>query len=415
MSKKRILVMITAFAMLLSITVNAQSPYLSRLLEQQAGVDKNIMQQETVLIVEVEPGPAVMLAGDSEETALLQAESNLSAQSQVQEEMAETLGDTFEVERSYTTVFNGFSVKVDNSSEKEAIKELPGVVDVYERHFYTLPEPDTTVYEAPETAPQLATSTGMIGAPQLYEAGYDGTGQVIAVIDSELDVEHEMFQTEPQNPKYSKEDIAALLEQPQLHFNLDVDDVYRSAKIPFAYDYVQDSTDLENPDVIHGTRVSGITAGKDGLGPDGKTQFSGVAPEAQILFFKVFAGEYASDDIILEAVDDAVKMGVSAINMSLGADYQAQTGSVPFGKAVTNARKAGVYVACAAGNATMGYKDAVPNVEHIEYSAGGTPSNFSAATSVAGSANSCLWLNKFTLKDGTEVPFTEGSGQTKFS
>ena len=423
MHNKKLLILLTVFFMLFSVSVSAQESLVDMLLGSGTGQNEAGLQEsgETVLIVEVDGTPLLRNSAGmyrSGSAVRTQMKANLSVQSEVQSEIQKLSDLPIQIEHTYTNVLNGFSVRVQDASDIEKIAALPGVKRVSVSQAYKLPEliPGQAQLEVAEGGEaRLATSTGLIGADKLNDAGFNGEGQVVAVLDSELDVNHEFFGQEPVNPKYTKNDIEELLRQEGLHFNLTADDVYKSAKIPFAYDYALNNPEVYDASNIHGSHVSGTVAGKGGTGPDGSTAFSGVAPEAQIVFMKVFDGEYAWDDIIIQAIDDSVKLGVSAINMSLGTDYAQQYCSLPFLEAVSNARKAGVFVACAAGNATMGYEDNIPLTENIEYGAGGTPAAYSEATSVAGYANTALWLNELILDDGTKVPFTEGNGQEKFA
>lgn len=421
MLKRRALSLITALVLLFSTSASAQAGYSNSLLnhmQKNAAAQPAQEQKDIVLIVEVEGEP--VSAANSMQTfnaraAEEQQRRNLQTQAQVQEEIQNVVEVPAEAEQIYTNVLNGFSIKVDSLSEIDKIKAIPGVKNVSVSRTFHLPEP---VEEEPDPAygTRLATSTGLIGADKLAETGYNGEGQVVAVIDSELDTDHAFFSDAPNNPKYSKEDMAKLLTQENMHMNLQgqVDDVYKSAKIPFAYDYVRDSPDVYNTSNIHGTHVSGIVAGKGGPNPTGEGSFSGVAPEAQLVFMKVFDGERASEAIIIQAIDDAAKLGVSAINMSLGADYAMSEDNPVFEKAIENARAAGIFVACASGNATLGYENGAVRTENIEYAAAGTPAGYSAATSVAGSANSAIFLYQFSLDTDTYIPFVEGSGETKF-
>ena len=94
---------------------------------------------------------------------------------------------------------------------------------------------------------------------------------------------------------------------------MQVKDVWYSEKIPYAYDYADKDPDVFPYDSEHGTHVAGIIAGYDEV-------IHGIAPDTQLVLMKVFpdldSGGKTED--IIAALEDAVKLGVDAINMSLG-------------------------------------------------------------------------------------------------
>lgn len=69
----------------------------------------------------------------------------------------------------------------------------------------------------------------------------------------------------------------------------------------------------------HGTHVAGISAGY-AVDGEGAVSFSGVAPDAQVIPMKVFddSGTGAATTTILAALEDAYRLGVDAVNLSLG-------------------------------------------------------------------------------------------------
>ena len=104
---------------------------------------------------------------------------------------------------------------------------------------------------------------------------------------------------------------------------LTADMLYKSGKVPFAFDYADKDADVipsaeavTNYGNDHGTHVAGIAAGKT-VDSDGNVTFSGQAPEAQLAIFKVFSDSTsgASTDNILAALNDALLLDVDVINM----------------------------------------------------------------------------------------------------
>ena len=94
---------------------------------------------------------------------------------------------------------------------------------------------------------------------------------------------------------------------------LELKDVYYSRKIPFVYDYADKDSDVFPYDSEHGTHVAGIIGGLD-------DKITGVAVDTQLVLMKVFPdlSEGGKTEDILAALEDAVLLGVDAINMSLG-------------------------------------------------------------------------------------------------
>ena len=169
---------------------------------------------------------------------------------------------------------------------------------------------------------------------------------VIAVLDSGIDTDHDAFSVAPENPRLTQTDVQNL--RVDMHATTAR---YISPKMPFAFNYFDKTTRVDhNGGSDHGTHVSGICAGNDGK----ENGFRGVAPEAQIAVFKVMSdegsGSYAD---ILAGVEDAVRLGVDVINMSLGstAGFTYVGESVPtYDDIYASVEKAGIFLAVAAGN-----------------------------------------------------------------
>mgnify|MGYP003317808398 CR=1 FL=1 len=133
--------------------------------------------------------------------------------------------------------------------------------------------------------------------------------------------------------------------------------LYFNNKVPFYYDYAgdsetggsngipSDSNDVPYGDynvysdiALHGSHVASIAGGNARFGYDGQEMtngYKGIAPKAQLVCMKVFSDLYAGDfeknygggdgsrfsDIgFLNALEDCMKLGVDAINVSIGAD-----------------------------------------------------------------------------------------------
>ncbi len=362
-----------------------------------SGFDENTDNEKVTLIVEVngeaalETDEAVLMgAAEYNETdeAAQQTEKILSIQESVQKDIKNKVNKKVNFGFTYTNVLNGFSVTV-NKSDIEKIKALPNVKDVHISQTHKLIKPaepieDTTIELFTDSSEKSAYENccEMINVPYMHSLGYDGQGQAIAIIDTELDVNHEFFSSPIENPKYSKSDIANIIKEKHLNADISANQVWRSDKIPFAYNYTYKNADVYNNVswLIHGSHTTGTAAGKNGTRKGG-TKFSSVAPETQIIFMGTVGRDdeedQLNDDAVFAALDDASKMDIAAINMSFGYDYVYT--SELYKQIITTGVNAGIVMSAAAGNSSR-YNY---GIDTPDYSATGIPANISTATTVA--------------------------------
>ena len=102
-----------------------------------------------------------------------------------------------DLEYSYTTVLNGFSMKLPYGDIAEA-RQIDGVKRIFVAEQYSLP----TTYGEDEYTISMSSSAGMVGADEANTLGYDGTGTIVAVLDTGFDEDHEAFSVMPENGKY---------------------------------------------------------------------------------------------------------------------------------------------------------------------------------------------------------------------
>lgn len=343
--------------------------------------------EETVtLIVEMEGDP--LLAGQqaAQYGAQTYADSTegqntLNAieteQKQVQDQITKKVDSSASVQYTYTNVFNGFAIEV-KKSDVEKIKALPGVAEVYESAARFLPSP---------VEEDDLQSGSMIGVSSVWSTleNYKGEGTAIAVIDSGFDITHEAFRlSDETSVKYTESDIAGILSEKAMNTGDSTPKLlHKSVKIPFAYNYPKKNTDVSyNASLMsHGTHVAGIAAGNN-------EKAMGTAPEAQLVMMQVFeiaGGKSTAYDVnIVAALDDAAKLGVDVINMSLGAAYtmEAEGKTVQYDKLIENAKNAGILCVCSAGNNSLGYEYGKTSVLNPEYMTGGNPSVIYESTAV---------------------------------
>jgi len=143
-----------------------------------------------------------------------------------------------------------------------------------------------------------------IGTSIPYQSGYDGSGIIISIIDTGIDLNH-----------------------PDL-----------DGQIIGGYDFVDND---KTPEDIngHGTQVAGIIASNGNL--------KGIAPNSKILMYKVSEdGESVPSNLIIKAIEKSIEDGADIINISLGIN---QT-NTKIDQAVNKAIKNNIFVVTAAGN-----------------------------------------------------------------
>lgn len=301
----------------------------------------------------------------------------------------------------YTTVMNAFSATV-KYGDIAAIEKSKYVKNVMLSDTYLAPEAVTTNYVN-------VYETGIFNSEGV---GYDGSGTVVAVVDTGTDYTHEVFDMELTGTlAITKDDVAAVA--PSLTatslssdkgYAIDEDDLYLSTKLPYAYDYADSDTNVY-PRNSHGTHVAGIIAGKSDV-------ITGVATGAQIATFKVFSdyNSGAKSEWIMAALNDAVTLGVDAINMSLGTScgFTREVDEVLVNEVYDSINAAGICLVVAASNdassaqnSTWGNTNLATNPDSGTV---GSPGSYTAALSV-GSVSGVK--TKYFIAEGHEVYFAE--------
>ncbi len=151
----------------------------------------------------------------------------------------------------------------------------------------------------------LVNNSGpFIGTSIPYQNGYDGSGIVVSIIDTGIDLNH-----------------------PDLE-----------GQIIGGYDFV-DNDEIPEDTNGHGTQVAGIIASNGNL--------KGIAPNSKILMYKVSEdGESVPSHLIIKAIEKSIEDSADIINISLGIN---QT-NTKIDQAVNKAVKNDIFVVTAAGN-----------------------------------------------------------------
>ena len=288
-------------------------------------------------------------------------------------------GEPVEVLHTYTAAANGFAIKVAYGKLDE-IRALPGVASAY-------PAPEFKV------APDMASTTTELGGLE-NSSGYQGEGMVIAILDTGLEISHQSFAADPTSPALTEKNIEAVLSGKTLNAEqkktITASQVYRTAKVPFAFDYADNDLDV-NPGSAgdHGIHVSGIAAANANVVSD----VVGTAPQAQILAMKVFSSSGSNGATwadILAAADDAVTLGADVINMSLGSTcgFSTPEGDEEVVRVFQNIADSGVMLSISAGNeysAAFGSRIGKGHAltANPDYGTVASPSSYSGPLSVA--------------------------------
>jgi len=150
----------------------------------------------------------------------------------------------------------------------------------------------------------INNSGPFIGTSIPYQSGYDGSGIVVSIIDTGIDLNH-----------------------PDLE-----------GQIIGGYDFV-DNDEIHEDTNGHGTQVAGIIASNGNL--------KGISPNSKILMYKVSEdGESVPSHLIIKAIEKSIEDNADFINISLGIN---QT-NTKIDQVVNKAVKNNIFVVTAAGN-----------------------------------------------------------------
>lgn len=200
--------------------------------------------------------------------------------------------------------------------------------------------------------PSLGDSVPIINADDVWDAGFDGKGVAVAIIDTGVD---------GSNPFLSGKVVAEACFTSSSCPGGGSVEIGPGAGVPCAQAFCD-----------HGTHVAGIAAGKG-------ASFSGVAKEADIIAIQVFNPTgFTFSSLYIQALEHVLMLGdsmtIASANMSLGggrffteASCDAANGATK--AAIDNLRAAGIATVIASGN--DGFKDSL-----------GSPGCISSAISV---------------------------------
>ena len=364
-------------------------------------------------------------------------------QDEIVEKIEAVLGDELDVEWNLTLVANVISANIQYGKIKD-ISQVDGVKKVVLETQYSIPESVDTA----EADPTMTGSSGMTGSGAAWQAGYTGAGMRIAIIDTGLDTTHQSFANAPYLYALKQNAIAAgksydeyvasldLLDKEELSTKIDklhiiaknkaatAENTYYSEKIPFAFNYVDNSysyvSHREDDATDHGSHVAGIAAANRYIEKNGQmvdaletVKVAGNAPDAQIIVLKVFGkmgGAYTSD--YMAAIEDAIILGCDSVNLSLGTTTAGFSDAGDYEQVMESLEKSDTVVAMATGNEGHGAENGINKTfldngylyaDHVLGSTIGAPGSFTNSMAVASADNAKVTMNGF-FKIGSYAP-----------
>ncbi len=230
---------------------------------------------------------------------------------------------------STAVVLNAVFIRIPDGGASDLLA-IPGVKRIYPVRVYkTTLDHALPLHKVPD-AWVLAGGAANAGA-----------GVKIAMLDTGIDVNYPAFKdaTLPMPPGFPK-------------VNQDSDRPFTSNKVIVARSYEDrpghDHTAADTNG--HGTSTAMCAAGGTVDAPTGV--LTGVAPRAWLGNYKVFPDgeDGASDDLIIQAIEDAVNDGMDILNLSLGSVPATRLSDDPLVQAIENAIAAGRIVTVSAAN-----------------------------------------------------------------
>ncbi len=289
-----------------------------------------------VLVQLDQPSLAAAAAGAVRGAAPDAARAAITGQQNRLVDQARQLDPRVVVAGQLGNLLNGVLLEID-AAALPTLAGLPGVSSVSQIRDYPLLLNETVPY---------------IGAAAVQQAGFDGRGITVAVLDSGVDYTHAELGGAGTTAAYA----AAYGSGPSDPANKSRDGFFPTARIIEGFDFVGEAwpagPEAPDPDPIdfsgHGTHVADIIGGR-----------RGVAPGASLLAVKVCSSVEAicSGFAVLQGLDFAVDPngdgdfadGARIINLSMGAPYRTAFDDA-VAAAVEHAAGLGILTVAAAGN-----------------------------------------------------------------
>ena len=372
--------------------------FLAIIILNSAAVSAQIIPNRYILMLEDPPVSAKFSA-----RADLQGASAVAYRRQIEDKQAamkkELESRNFSVTGSVSVLLNALFVTAP-ASRVDELRSIPGVAAVRPmRRFKPLLNRATQLMNAPAA---WATVGGVTNA---------GMGTKIGILDSGIDLNHPAFQ-DSSLPMPAGFPICTTIAPDTGLAAPCSTSLYTNHKVIVARSYVgllSAGSNPSNPAVDdlpddysprdrdgHGTGVASSAAAVPITVPGvsttgGSITIQGMAPKAYLGNYKIAGtpgvAEFASDQSMIQAVEDAVKDGMDVITTSWGSNAVSDVANDPVATAFEAAAKTGAVVTVAAGNAG-------------EFNTISSPSNAPDAISVGATENSHVFLPAVSVTAG---------------
>ena len=388
------------------LTLNEVPACIEELQEAAEVFEKD---EKVVAFVVMEQAPLSENVSSISRVAPADEAQLLSAQNEVIEEIETDVleGDDLEVRYQFTYLTNSFSIETEFQN-LEQIAMMDGVKSVFIMPVFN---PCTTESVA---QPLTASAGQMTGVANVWaDYGYTGAGMKIAVIDTGLDLDHPSFAADPEttDDSLTVDDINAVLTDLNAYAKRNYvtgETLYRSAKVPFAFNYCDNSLTADHSSDYqgdHGTHVAGIAAANATEG----TSVVGMAPDAQIIVMKVFGanGGAYSDDIVA-ALEDAMTLGCDVVNASLGSAAGFSSTDTELDLIYERLASQDIVACISAGNEGTSSDEnmwgtGLNRTQNPDNATGGQPGTYANVMTVASADNGIVMNPYFTTADDTQV------------
>jgi subtilisin family serine protease len=265
------------------------------------------------------------------------------------------------------------------------LRGAPGAIVAFAQEY-----PDLAIEVAPPLRPLLDTASVYVGSKAAIASGFDGTGALVGIADTGVDVTHPDFLDAQGNTR-----IAWLLDlsqppigkHPDLEAQFGMTDASGTGSLGAVWSADDINAVLHHTSTLtapqdeegHGTLVASCAAGN---GSSGQSPYRGVAPGATLVVARVAAA--GTDEIDLDGILVAVSFLYSqadtlgmpiVVNLSIGSDFGPHDGSLAWEQALASnigPSHPGHALIVAAGNSGSIAPGDVPIHESVHVSSGAT-------------------------------------------
>lgn len=293
----------------------------------------------------------------------------------------------------YTAALNGFCIDITEAEYQKILGESD-VLDysgIYLGLSTETPEQKSLLAATRDSSKRRADVAAGTLAPVGNDGTYgDGTGMVVAIIDTELDINHEYFTMKEAGSGRLTKEVVDRISSYLSTRDFQKDSYYINEKLPYVVNYENYTTDTycSDPEVIHGSHVSGIAVGNGAGVPGSNYEINGNAPNAQLVFM---GNPSLRTETILASMDDCLYLEVDVVNCSFGTQGVMLYGTVEKMNlehlAVENMERTGIQVCVSAGNSDKYAFDGNALLRHPAYSIPGYPNALPSVLTIASAEN----------------------------